>query len=319
MDQTPKPERQARFGIFEFDFHTPELRKNGVRIKLAGQPLEVLAMLLERPGELVTREELQKRLWPNHTIVDFEDGINAAINRLRESLDDPADNPRFVETLRPRGYRLIAPVVGAGAPVGVGADVGRALFGGRRTVALAVAALVLVIGGPIAYRYLRPWQNPPAPPMRIVPIASHPGQQPFRARFSPDGNRIAFVWDGDEEYNADSYVKIIGKGKPLRLTTDPATDDTPTWSPDGRYIAFQRYGHGEDKEGIYVIPAVGGAERKLYTSNAGALGLRSFDWSPDGKYLAYSDFPTRTAPVPETLFLLAVDNPEENGVRYRFF
>ncbi len=110
MNQAPKPARLARFGVFEFDFYTRELRKNGMKIKLAGQPVEVLAMLLEHPGELVTREELQKRLWPNDTIVDFDYGINAAINRLREALNDSADNPRFVETLHRRGYRFIAPV-----------------------------------------------------------------------------------------------------------------------------------------------------------------------------------------------------------------
>jgi DNA-binding winged helix-turn-helix (wHTH) protein len=92
-----------RFGAFELDLHTQELRKHGLKLKLHGQPIEVLAMLLERPGELVTREELQKRLWPNDTFVDFDYGINAAVKRVREVLGDDADNPRFVETLPRRG------------------------------------------------------------------------------------------------------------------------------------------------------------------------------------------------------------------------
>ena len=102
-----------RFGTFEADLRTRELRKGGVRIKLHGQPFEVLALLLERPGSVVPREELRKRLWPTDTFVDFDHGVNTAINRLREALGDSADTPRFIETLPRRGYRFVAPVIGA--------------------------------------------------------------------------------------------------------------------------------------------------------------------------------------------------------------
>ena len=99
-----------RFGAFEFKPQAGELLKHGLKIKLAGQPIELLAMLLERPGQLVTREEVQKRLWPHDTVVEFEHSINAAINRLREALSDSADAPRYVETLPRRGYRFIGTV-----------------------------------------------------------------------------------------------------------------------------------------------------------------------------------------------------------------
>ena len=102
--------RIVRFGIFETDLSTRELRKGGVRIKLHGQPFEVLALLLERPGEVIAREEFRQRLWPTDTFVDFDHGVNTAINRLREALGDSAESPRFVETLSRRGYRFIAPV-----------------------------------------------------------------------------------------------------------------------------------------------------------------------------------------------------------------
>lgn len=101
-----------RFGTFEVNPRSGELRKGGVRIKLHGQPFEVLAMLLERRGQVVTREELRLRLWPTDTFVNFEHGVNTAINKLREALSDSADNPRFVETLPRRGYRLLAGVEG---------------------------------------------------------------------------------------------------------------------------------------------------------------------------------------------------------------
>jgi DNA-binding winged helix-turn-helix (wHTH) protein len=110
MHEIVKHARHFRFGLYEFDFYTHELRKNGIKIKLAGQPAQVLGMLVERPGELVAREELQKRLWPNDTVVDFDYGINAAINRVREALVDSAGEPRYVETLPRRGYRFIYPM-----------------------------------------------------------------------------------------------------------------------------------------------------------------------------------------------------------------
>src|SRR5215470_14305262 len=100
--------RKARFGPYELDFRAGELRKNGYRIRLQDQPLQVLALLLEHPSEVVTREELRQRLWPTDTFVDFDHGLNNAMNRLREALGDSAAMPRFIETLPRRGYRFIA-------------------------------------------------------------------------------------------------------------------------------------------------------------------------------------------------------------------
>src|SRR2546423_12222273 len=99
-----------RFGVFEVDVRSGELRKQGVRIKLQEQPFHVLAVLLQRPGEVVTREELRSQNWPADTFVDFDNSLNTAINKLREALGDSADNPRFIETLPRRGYRFITPV-----------------------------------------------------------------------------------------------------------------------------------------------------------------------------------------------------------------
>ena len=120
--------RSVTFGAFEFDPQTDELRKHGMRLKIQGQPVQVLAMLSERPGDVVTRDELQKRLWPVETYVDFEHSLNAASKRLRATLGDSAQAPRFVETQARRGYRFIAPlsqpvedVSGIAAPVPVDA------------------------------------------------------------------------------------------------------------------------------------------------------------------------------------------------------
>jgi cholera toxin transcriptional activator len=106
----PTPVRRYRFGVFEADATTGELRRQGIRLKLNTQPFQVLLLLIERPGELLTREEISHELWPDGTFVDYEHGVNSAVNRIREALGDTAGNPRFIETLARRGYRFVAPV-----------------------------------------------------------------------------------------------------------------------------------------------------------------------------------------------------------------
>ena len=107
--------RPIRFGVFEVDLRTGELRKQGLKIRLRDQPFQILLLLLAHPGEVVSRDELQKQLWPGDTFVDFDRGLNKAVNHLRDALGDSAESPHFIETLPKRGYRLIAPV-DAGSP-----------------------------------------------------------------------------------------------------------------------------------------------------------------------------------------------------------
>jgi len=102
--------RFARFGVFELDLAAGELRKSGAKLRLQDQPFQVLALLLERPGDVITREEIRQKLWPADTFVDFDHSLNTAVNKLRETLGDSASNPRYIETLARRGYRFIAPV-----------------------------------------------------------------------------------------------------------------------------------------------------------------------------------------------------------------
>src|SRR5580692_9111228 len=110
MPHAPDGPGRVRFGVFELDLRTGELRKRGMRIRLQEQPFQVLAMLLERPRELVTREELRQRLWTADTFVDFDHGLNKAINKIRGALGDSAASPRFIETVARRGYRFIGDV-----------------------------------------------------------------------------------------------------------------------------------------------------------------------------------------------------------------
>ena len=106
----PLPARRYRFGAFEADEGTGELRRHGIRLKLNAQPFQVLCLMLERPGEVLTREQIARELWSDGTFVDYEHGVNSAVNRIRDALGDSAASPRFIETLARRGYRFVAPV-----------------------------------------------------------------------------------------------------------------------------------------------------------------------------------------------------------------
>jgi len=131
--------RIVRFGLFELDLRAAELRKNGVKIRLQEQSFRILAALLRKPGDVVTREELRSELWPSDTFVDFDHSLNAAVKRLRDALDDSAENPRFIETLSRRGYRFIA----TRAPDTVEPEQRQSKT--RRSVLLLVSAFLLVI------------------------------------------------------------------------------------------------------------------------------------------------------------------------------
>src|SRR5258705_8013404 len=136
----------VRFGTFELDLQTGELRHAGQKVKLQEQPFQVLATLLEHPGKIVTREELRSKLWPEDTFVDFDHSLNAAIKRLRDALSESADAPVFIETLARRGYRFIAPVNGSSPPGSIEIaplpERSRSLF---LTHPIAIGCLALII------------------------------------------------------------------------------------------------------------------------------------------------------------------------------
>jgi Tol biopolymer transport system component/DNA-binding winged helix-turn-helix (wHTH) protein len=313
------------FGVFEVDLRAEELRKNGTKIRLRGQPFQILAMLLERPGEIITREELQQRLWPEGTFVDFDHSLNTAINKIREVLGDSAENPSFVETLARRGYRFIALVDRVGGivpPEMISPEVRvstssaatktvpyeqeqeKASPGRKSSALMLLAAAVALIVASAGWFYLhRPITRPSAlVPMKVVRFTSYPGKERDPA-LSPDGKHLAFVWDGEMRDNFDIYVQSIGGEKPLRLTSDQRADVSPVWSPDATQIAFARLSEGTSD--IYLIPSLGGHERKLTEMYSVWSEGKALDWSPDGKFLAAAG---KSSPGdPYGLFLITLE------------
>jgi Tol biopolymer transport system component/serine/threonine protein kinase len=153
---------------------------------------------------------------------------------------------------------------------------------------VVVAVLALVIGSVGVYRYFRPVPKAPSPPMKVVPLTGFPGNE-LDPSFSADGNQIAFVRMREKGDGTDIYVKVIGTENVVRVATKPGINRQPTWSPDGRYIAFYR--HAGSENAIYIVPALGGPERKLYSPRLASLwGQQGFSWTPDGKFLAFSEY-----------------------------
>jgi Tol biopolymer transport system component/DNA-binding winged helix-turn-helix (wHTH) protein len=294
-----------RFGIFEVDARAGELRKNGTKVKLQQQPLQILLALLARPGEVVTREELRQQLWPADTFVDFEHSLNAAIKRLRDSLGESAEAPVYIETLPRRGYRFLAPVQGTCGEITNDQPPPGSLKTTRsRLIPYFVVALLLAVLS-IAWIYRARASGHlfalsvlgSSPPMRVLPFTADPGGQSDPS-FSPDGRQVAFVkWDAEVNFNADVYVKLIGGNQPLRLTQDPGWACCTTWSPDALYVAYERC--DGPQAGLYLVPALGGPERRL--QEAMCLGI---SWSPDDTQIAL----IRKDPLdsPYSIFLLDV-------------
>src|ERR1017187_5478655 len=288
----------VRFGAFELDLRTGELRKHGIRLKLQDQPFQVLRALVERPGELVTREEIRRRIWADGTFVDFDQSLNRAVNKVREALGDTAENPRYIETMARRGYRFIAPVEGAPKPEARTAPLTTAARRPLGKIGWVAAGVLAVAGAGLWLMH----ERAPLPPPRVVPLTTYPGSEIYPA-FSPDGTHVAFAWDGEGRDNFDVYVKMVGNVTALRLTSDPAYDGFPAWSPDGRQIAFYSARGGG---GIYLISPDGGPERKLADLATNSRPA----WTADGKCLLVAKLYKER--LPETgdgaLFLVPVEN-----------
>ena len=314
------------------------VQKEGASLHLEPKVMQVLVLLASHPGEVISKDRLLNTVWSG--VFVGEDVLTRSISEIRRVLDDDARSPRVIQTIPKTGYRLIASVSfgagngtsgnGNGKPEGsvtepvepaeaVPANLAleESLASGmapaaatptrRRTGAALpwIVSTVLLAAAGAAWLHFRP-RPAPAPPnsaYTIVPFTSYPGSE-GQAAFSPDGNQIAFVWNGPRADNKDIYVKILGTSTPLRLTTDPAEDVGPAWSPDGRFIAFTRL--SSEGNAIYIVPAIGGAERRLYTmADPTSWEYGGLTWSNDGKHLIFPD--RLSSDGPSALFSLSLD------------
>jgi Tol biopolymer transport system component/DNA-binding winged helix-turn-helix (wHTH) protein len=307
MEESAAKSNIIQFGLFELDLQARELRKSGIRIKLQEQPFQILSMLLERPGEIVTREELQKRLWAGDTFVDFDLSLNSAVKKLRQALNDDSENPRFIETLYRRGYRFIAPIStasrerdlpaagksgilesmpvsnqapdagnGAGSLSDSGCSGETAGRSRKRWAFIAVGCLAILLAG------LMFELSPKAAP-RITGFAqiTSGGKVHQMSALATDGQRLYFqAADGDRI--ALGEVSVSGGDSALIATPFLNTflDDI---APDGSSILIGTFEGTNEESPIWVLPLPAGSPRPLR-----AVAAQWVVWSPDGHRLLYA-------------------------------
>jgi len=291
-----------RFGVFEVDLRAGELRRDGLKVRLQEQPFRVLALLLEKPGEVITREEVREKLWSADTYVDFDKSLNTTVNKLREALGDSAENPRFVQTLHRRGYRFIAPVerfAGVGAQraapaVGTGTSDGPSLTSTpehpgaphavpglgpqrsqrfQRIASLFAVALLGAIIGVVVWQTLH--SAVPAIKAPLRRFAFTPGTNVSEPVISPNGRHIAYV------AARKLWVQDLDREEPREIEGSDGARVRPSWSPDSEFIAFIA-GQWEDLRKVAVR---GGPATKLLDLNG---IISSSAWSPDGASIVFA-------------------------------
>ncbi len=297
----------ARFGLFEAELRTGELRKAGKKLRIQDQPFRVLTALLDQPGQLVTRDELKERIWPDDTLIDFDHALTTAVKKLRRALQDSANQPRYIETLPKRGYRFIAPVEwlsedGGGRPQDEDAneeDSGPSLAWQRNAFAGLSAGLLAIMG-----LLFWTWPEPPERHGRhytITPELSPGdfwgGPQNHPAAISPDGRNIVLA--GGRPRRALWIRELARTG--LRMLPGTEGASSPFWSPDSEFVAF---GSGST---LKVVSIYGGAPRDLAPISGGMFAGGA--WSPDGETIVFS------TGTPPTLYRI----PAGGGTPERLF
>ena len=284
--------RVVRFGVFELNLDSRELRKSGVKVKLQEQPFLILAVLLERPGSIVTREELHKKLWPEDTFVDFDLSLNSAVKKLRQVLNDDSDNPRFVETLYRRGYRFIALVNGVDSteqaqqldrPPELAAPGTRPQTPSRsKTIFIAsVVAIAALMSAAV-------WLRPPLPGPRILSITQLTHDNLPKDQLVSDGPRLYF----DEEVNGHQVLSQVSTegGEVSQIPTpfsdvsvlelSPTVSELLVRSLDVQNVLMSTNFTGP----LWLIPLPAGSPRRLGSIVAAGAAL-----SPEGKKLVYAN------------------------------
>jgi DNA-binding winged helix-turn-helix (wHTH) protein/Tol biopolymer transport system component len=266
-----------RFGVFELDPRAGELRKKGMKIRLQGQPVQILVMLLERPGEIVSREELQKKLWPADTFVDFEQGVNNAMKRLRAALDDDAESPHFIETLTRRGYRFIGTVNDVDPEARRDAPSPQPTRTERHRFLWQIAGVAVILAGVLLL--VQNHQSPPPKITAIIQLTSDGREKDLP--IGTDGLRVYFSELVDGHWTVVAVPTSGGQAVPIRI---PLKDVVfRNLSPDHSDLLVAEGGPIAEMP-LWRVPILGGSPRRL-----GSMLAHDANWSPDGEKLVYAN------------------------------
>ena len=251
---------------------------DGRTVQVRPKVMDLLVYLASSPGEVISKETLLNEVWHSEAI--SESALTRTITELRQAVADDADQPRFLETIPKRGYRLIATV----QPV-VPPEASRPT--GRRVPAAVIGMVGLLISGSLAVLVFKADPPEAISGPRVKPLTTWPGQE-GQPSFSPDGKQVALVWSGEADDNFDVYVKRIGDDSLVRLTAAPEPDRSPAWSPDGRAVAFVRV--SDRGVGVYLVPPTGSGERFVANlRRATTVRPRVLEWCCDGRALVVVD------------------------------
>ncbi len=289
METSSASQSHLSFGQFSADLASGELYRNGRRVALQEKPFRILAMLLERPGEVVTREDFRKQLWPDGTFVDFNEGIDTALKKLRYALGDSAQNPIFIETIPRRGYRFIAPVLnGASAtlPLPVAAlqlasttTTAESQSASRKYLPMLIAIVLISAAGYGLFRWAS--RNRALDLRRVQLTKLTDSGQVQGVAISPDGRYLAYA-RGDETRQS-LWVQEIATHRDIQILPDGPGFHGLTFSPDGKSIYAVRSDTKDPAfKYLYLIPTRGGAASKLITDVDSPVSF-----SPDGRQFVY--------------------------------